>query len=126
MVPNDRRYSEEHEWVREEEDGTFVLGITEFAQDELGDVVFVELPEVGAEYGEGDEIGTIESVKAVAELYTPIACRVVEVNQKVVDTPELLNEDPHGDGWLARLEVDDPSRLDDLMDAVAYEQFTES
>jgi glycine cleavage system H protein len=126
MIPNDRRYSEEHEWIREEEDGTFVLGITEFAQDELGDVVFVELPPVGGEYGEGDEIGTIESVKAVAELYTPVACKVVEVNLKVADTPELLNEDPQGEGWLARLEVEDPTVLDSLMDADAYREFTES
>ena len=126
MSADARRYTEEHEWLSAdgEQDGksVFRLGITEFAQDELGDVVFVELPEVGADFGTGDEIGTIESVKAVAELYTPVAGTIVAVNEKVSDTPELLNEDPLGEGWLVRVAVEDAAAVDALMDADAYEK----
>lgn len=123
--PEDRRYTEDHEWLRPES-GEFVLGITHFAQDELGDVVFVELPEVGARFDAGAEIGSIESVKAVAELYTPVAGEVVATNGKVDDAPELLNEDPHGEGWLVRLRVDDASAVEALMDAAAYREMLSS
>ena len=102
MYPTDYLYSREHEWVRVEDD-LCVIGITEFAQQELGEVVFVELPEIGQVFDANDELGTIESVKAVAEVYTPVAGEVVEVNDTVVDDPELLNEDPHGEGWLGPL-----------------------
>ncbi|HVS15340.1 MAG TPA: glycine cleavage system protein GcvH [Thermoanaerobaculia bacterium] len=123
MYPDDRVYSKEHEWVRREGSGDeCVLGITLFAQEELGDVVFVELPEAGARFAAGAELGTIESVKAVAELYTPVACEVLAVNETVVDTPELLNEDPHDKGWLVRIRVDDPSSIDGLMSAADYER----
>ncbi|HVS63584.1 MAG TPA: glycine cleavage system protein GcvH [Thermoanaerobaculia bacterium] len=123
MYPEDRVYSVEHEWLRREGDGDeCALGITQFAQEELGDVVFVELPEVGASFAAGAEIGTIESVKAVAELYTPVACEILAVNGTVVDTPELINEDPHGKGWLVRVRLADAAALDSLMDAAAYEE----
>ena len=110
MYPRDYLYSREHEWLRVEDD-LCVLGITEFAQQELGEVVFVELPEVGQVFDTNDELGTIESVKAVAEVFTPVAGEVVEVNEAVVDDPELLNEDPHGEGWLIKIRF---SSADDL------------
>jgi glycine cleavage system H protein len=123
MYPQDRVYSVEHEWLRRDGDGDeCVLGITQFAQEELGDVVFVELPEVGASFSAGAEIGTIESVKAVAELYTPVACEIVAVNETVADNPELINEDPHGKGWLVRVRLADAGALASLMDASAYEE----
>ena len=124
MYPEDRRYSEEHEWVLEEGDH-LVLGITHYAQDELGDVVFVELPEVGTHVEAGSEIGTIESVKAVAELYCPLAGEVVEINEDIEDSPELVNEDPHEKGWLLKWKPEDPAAVADLMDAAAYVAFTE-
>lgn len=117
--PKDYLYSEDHEWIRVEE-ATAILGITEFAQTELGEVVFVELPETGQVFDAGDEIGTIESVKAVAELYTPVAGEIVEVNESVADDPEMLNDDPHGDGWLVKIRYSSAGDLDDLMDAEAY------
>ena len=125
MYPSDYRYTEEHEWVKDRGDGTCVLGITEFAQEELGEVVYVELPEVGARFDGGDEIGTVESVKAVAEIYTPVAGEVVEVNDAVADDPELLNEDPHGKGWLIALRYDAADDLAALMDADAYQAYLE-
>jgi glycine cleavage system H protein len=123
MYPDDRVYSREHEWMLREDDGDWVLGITEYAQSELGDVVFVELPKVGDRFEANAEIGTVESVKAVSEIYTPIAGEVVEVNLKVADSPELLNEDPHGDGWLVRLRPDDPEPPGDLMSGDEYEEY---
>lgn len=122
--PQDHLYSEDHEWIRVEQD-IAVLGITEFAQTELGEVVFVELPEVGQVFDSGDEIGTIESVKAVAELYTPVAGEIVEVNESVADDPDTLNDDPHGDGWLVKIRFSSAGDLDDLLDAEAYEKFVE-
>lgn len=124
MYPEDYRYSEEHEWVAPDGDN-YRLGITDFAQEELGEVVYVELPEVGAEFGAEDEIGTVESVKAVAEIYTPIAGRVVAVNEQLVDQPELLNEDPHGEGWLVEIEPEEDTSVDHLKDAEAYQAFIE-
>jgi glycine cleavage system H protein len=125
MYPADYLYSREHEWVRVEDD-VVVLGITEFAQQELGEVVFVELPEIGQVFDANDELGTIESVKAVAEIYTPVAGEVVEVNDAVVDDPELLNEDPHGEGWLLRIRFSSASDLKDLMNAEQYEEYVQS
>lgn len=122
--PKDYLYSKEHEWIRVEEE-IAVLGITEFAQTELGEVVFVELPEVGQVFDAGDEIGTIESVKAVAELYTPVAGEISEVNESVADDPEMLNDDPHGDGWLVKVRFSSAGKLDELMDAEEYEQYVE-
>lgn len=125
MYPREYLYSKEHEWVRVEDD-VCVLGITEFAQQELGEVVYVDLPEVGAVFNTGDEIGTIESVKAVAEVYTPVAGEVVEVNESVSDDPELLNEDPHTEGWLIKIRFSSDSDLKSLMNAETYEEFVKS
>lgn len=122
MYPREYRYSKDHEWVRDEDDSV-VVGITEFAQSELGDVVYVELPEVGTSFDADDEIGTIESVKAVAEVYTPIAGEILEVNEALVDDPELVNSDPHDAGWLFRLRPTSAGQADELMTAEAYEAF---
>lgn len=117
--PDDLRYSKEHEWVRV--DGSrATVGITSFATDELGDIVFVELPEVGAALTQFGTFGVVESVKAVSDLYAPISGEVVEVNEALRDTPELLNSDPFGEGWIARVEMADDGELDALMDAEAY------
>lgn len=125
MYPSEYRYTEEHEWVHDRGDGTCRLGITEFAQEELGEVVYVDLPDVGATFDAGDEIGSVESVKAVAEIYTPLAGEVVEVNEAVGEDPELLNEDPHGKGWLIALRYDAADAFAELMDADAYRAFLE-
>ncbi|MGH2446468.1 MAG: glycine cleavage system protein GcvH [Thermoleophilaceae bacterium] len=117
--PDDLRYSKEHEWVRV--DGSrATIGITSFAADELGDIVFVELPETGAALSQFATFGVVESVKAVSDLFSPISGEVVEVNQALVDAPELLNSDPFGEGWIARVELADTGELDSLMDAAAY------
>jgi len=125
MYPADYLYSREHEWVKVEGE-VCVLGITEFAQQELGEVVFVELPETGQVFNAADELGTIESVKAVAEVYTPVAGEIVEINEAVVEDPELLNEDPHGEGWLVRIRFSSASDLKDLMSAEKYEEYVKS
>jgi glycine cleavage system H protein len=122
--PEDLLYTEEHEWVRVEDD-VCVVGITQFAQEELGEVVFVELPEVGQVFDAGDEIGTIESVKAVAEVYTPVAGEIVEVNEAVADEPELINDDPHHEGWLVKVRFSSADDLKKLMKADAYAEYTE-
>jgi len=124
MYPSEYLYSREHEWVKVEED-VCTVGITHFAQEELGEVVFVELPEVGHAYDAGDEIGTIESVKAVAELYTPVAGEVVEVNRTAADDPAIVNDDPHGEGWLVRLRFSTDSDLAHLMNAEEYEKYVQ-
>lgn len=120
MYPDDLRYSSEHEWARPESDGVVEVGITHYAQDTLGDVVFVELPEVGSQVGQFDKFGEIESVKAVSDLYSPVSGTVAEVNEKLEQAPELVNADPYGDGWIMRVQLDDPSELDSLMDASTY------
>jgi glycine cleavage system H protein len=117
--PDDLRYSKEHEWVRTDE-ARATIGITSFAADELGDIVFVELPEVGSALSQFGTFGVVESVKAVSDLYAPISGTVVEVNEALRDAPELLNNDPFGDGWIARVELADPDELDVLMDAAGY------
>jgi glycine cleavage system H protein len=118
-VPDDLRYLESHEWVRVSGD-TAEVGITEFAQDELGDVVFVELPEEGAELNAGEDFGVVESIKAVSDVYAPVSGTVTAVNDKLRDEPELLNEDPFGDGWMLEVETDDESEIDDLLSPDAY------
>lgn len=125
MYPKDYLYSKEHEWVRREGE-ICVLGITHYAQDELGEVVFVEMPEAGQDFEAHDEIGTIESVKAVAEIYTPVKGEVVEVNESLADAPERINEDPHGEGWLIKIRFSSAAELEELMDSEAYEAFLES
>jgi len=122
-VPADLRYSKEHEWIRVE--GSIgVVGITWFAQDQLGDVVFVEMPEVGRELKQGEQFGVVESVKTVSDLYSPASGKVIEVNTKLESAPELINQDPYGEGWILKIEVADPSELENLLDAAAYEAFT--
>lgn len=124
MYPSEYLYSEDHEWIEVDGD-TCRIGITEFAQKQLGDVVFVELPEIGAIFTEHDGFGTVESVKAVAEVFTPVAGEVVEFNSALESRPELINEDPHGDGWLVVLRLAPGADLSTLMDADAYQQFVE-
>jgi glycine cleavage system H protein len=121
-VPEELQYTRSHEWVRTEGD-TATIGITDHAQDELGDVVFVELPEVGATFDAGDSFGTVESVKAVSDLYTPVGGEVVEVNEALNDSPEKINEDPYGEGWIVKLNVSDEGS--GLLSASDYEQFVE-
>ena len=125
MYPTEYLYSKEHEWVQVQDD-ICVLGITEFAQQELGEVVYVELPEVGQVFDTDQEIGTIESVKAVAEVYTPVAGEIVEVNDAVVDDPELLNEDPHTEGWLVKVRFSSAADLKSLMSSEQYEEYVKS
>lgn len=124
MYPDSLRYSKDHEWVSVEGD-LCIIGITHYAQDELGEVVFVEVPEPGQEFEAHEEIGTIESVKAVAEVFTPVAGEIVEVNEALADSPELINQDPHGEGWLVKVRFSSLGDLEDLMDSAAYEKFLE-
>ncbi len=120
MVADDRKYTKSHEWVMVEGD-TATVGVTEYAAHELGDVVFLDLPEVGREVNKGEPVGTIETVKAVEDLYTPISGEVVEVNQAVVDSPELVNNDPLDSGWLIKVKLADAGELDALLSPGAYE-----
>jgi glycine cleavage system H protein len=121
--PDDLRYSKEHEWVRA--DGSkATIGITSFAADELGDIVFVELPEPGTRLQQFGPFGVIESVKAVSDLYAPVSGEVTEINEALRDRPELVNDDPYGEGWVAKVALSDGAELDGLMDAAAYEEST--
>lgn len=125
-VPEDLRYSSEHEWARRLEDGSRVrVGITDFAQDSLGDVVYVDLPAVGASVTANEPVGELESTKSVSEMYAPVSGTVVAVNEVLADSPQLLNEDPYGEGWLCEIEMTDPAELDALLDAAAYTTMTE-
>ncbi|MEC9489464.1 MAG: glycine cleavage system protein GcvH [Halanaerobiales bacterium] len=117
-------YSEDHEWVREEED-CLVIGVTDFAQEELGDIVFVELPEVEEEFEKNDAFGVLESVKAVSDTFIPVSGKVLEVNENLIDNPELINDDPYGDGWLVKVDPADDSELDELLSAEEYAEFIE-
>jgi glycine cleavage system H protein len=119
MYPTDYRYTKEHEWIKA--DGT--VGITDYAQHSLGDVVYVELPKVGAQLQAGKSFGTVESVKAVSELYSPASGEVVAVNDALASSPEKINQDPHGAAWLIKLKVTNPGELNSLMDAAAYENY---
>ena len=121
MNPADLRYSKEHEWLRMESDDVGVVGITEFAADSLGDVVFVELPEVGAKLAQFEKMGEIESVKAVSDLFTPISGEVLEVNEELVDGPQLVNDSPFHFGWMLRVRVGDTSEVDNLLSAEEYD-----
>jgi glycine cleavage system H protein len=119
-IPDDCRYLDSHEWARQDGD-TVRVGISDFAQDELGDVVFVELPQEGDTVSKGDDFGVIESIKAVSDLYAPVSGEVVAANDDLVNAPELVNEDPYGDGWMLAVELDDESELDDLLSPDEYE-----
>lgn len=124
-IPDDLRYSTDHEWVRVE--GTLAtVGITDYAQDALGDVVYVDVPEVGATVTAGASFGEVESTKSVSDTFAPVAGTVSDANAALGDTPELLNQDPYGEGWLVVIEMSDPSEVDGLMDAAAYRELTEA
>ena len=120
--PSDLLYTEDHEWALVEGD-TVTVGITNHAQDSLGDVVFVELPELEQELGNGDALGVVESVKAVSDLYSPCDGVVVEVNERLNDEPELINNDPYGDGWIIKVQISDPEAVSHLMDSETYDQY---
>ena len=120
-TPADLRYASTHEWVRPDGDGVFTIGISDHAQQLLGDMVFVELPDVGAEVGTGDDIAVAESVKAASDVYAPISGEIVAVNEDLEDTPELVNSDPYGDGWLFKIKAEDPEEVEGLLDSEAYE-----
>ncbi|MFO7893422.1 MAG: glycine cleavage system protein GcvH [Longimicrobiales bacterium] len=120
-LPSGLLYTEEHEYLaKTDQDDVYSIGVTDYAQGELGDVVFVELPESGESFGQGDAFGTVEAVKAVSDLYMPVAGEVVEVNEGLNDDPSQVNSDPYGDGWMIRIKVSDVDQLDALMDADAY------
>ena len=119
-IPEELYYTDEHEYIRPEDDDIVVVGITDYAQGELGDVVFVELPEVGAEYQKMDPFGTIEAVKAVSELFCPLAGEVVDINSDLDDNPSLVNEDPYGAGWMIKLRLEKPAELAELLSAAHY------
>ncbi len=118
-IPNDLKYSAEHEWIRVEGDEAFI-GITNFAQGELGDIVYVEIETVGDELAKDEIFGTVEAVKTVSDLYMPVSGEVLELNEKLEDQPELVNEDPYGEGWMIKIKLADTSELDALMDNEAY------
>ena len=126
MNPNDRKYSREHEWVKVEDadTGRALAGITDFAQDQLGDIVYVELPKLGTTVSHMGKMGEIESVKSVSDLFSPVSGEVIEVNERLLDHPEIANQDPFGEGWLVRISMTDASELDGLMSADEYESFT--
>jgi glycine cleavage system H protein len=122
--PDDLRYTREHEWARRKGKNV-VIGITEYAQDQLGDVVYLELPDVGDAVKKGDAFGVVESTKAVSELFAPVSGKVVEVNDPLSDAPETVNEDPYEEGWMVVVEPSDPAELEELLDAKAYQAFVE-
>jgi glycine cleavage system H protein len=119
-IPEDLYYTDEHEYIRPDDDDIVIVGITDYAQGELGDVVFVELPEIGAEYQKMDPFGTIEAVKAVSELFCPLAGEVVDINSDLDDNPSLVNEDPYGAGWMIKLRIENPAEIEQLLTATHY------
>ena len=125
QIPEDLRYSENHEWVRSDEDGNVTVGISDYAQDALGDVVYVDLPDVGRIVEAGEVFAEVESTKSVNDVYAPVSGVVSAVNEPLLDTPELVNSDPFGEGWFVTISPVEGSHLDDLMDAAAYRVFTE-
>ena len=125
-IPEELRYNESHEWVRQEEDGTVTVGITDHAQAQLGDLVYVELPEPGASLQANESLGVVESVKAASDIFSPIGGRVVAVNTALADAPEQVNADPYGDGWLVRLAPEDPGEIGALLDSEGYQAVLDS
>ncbi len=123
--PTELKYAETHEWVRVEDDGTVVVGITDHAQDALGDIVYIELPEVGTNADAGAEIAVVESVKAASDIYSPISGEIVDINSSLDDQPETVNQSPYGDGWLFRIQISDAQDLQDLMDADGYQSMVD-
>mgnify|MGYP001025656023 CR=1 FL=1 len=125
-IPSDLKYVASHEWIRDEGDGVVTIGVTDHAQDLLGDVVFVELPDVGADFAVGDDIGVVESVKAASDIYAPLSGEIVAVNEELDDSPELVNSDPYGDGWFIETRLSDESETTDLLDADGYAELCEA
>ncbi len=125
-IPNDLHFAESHEWCRLEDDGLISVGISDHAQEQLGDLVFVETPEVGGRVEAGSACAVVESVKAASDVYSPISGEVAEVNEALTDSPETINSDPYGEGWLMRVKPDDATEVDNLMDADAYEAHLQS
>ena len=124
MYPDNLRYSKQHEWILETDTGA-IIGITHHAQEQLGDIVYVELPEVGDSFEKEEEFGSLESVKAVAEVFMPISGCIVEINELLEDHPDMVNKNPHESGWLVKVKMDEGESLDDMMDAAAYQAFVE-
>jgi glycine cleavage system H protein len=124
-VPEDLHYSKDHEWVRVEGNEA-VIGITDYAQDSLGDVVYVELPKAGDEFAANESFGSVESVKAVSEVFSPVAGTVVKINESLADEPETVNSDPYGQGWMIRVKMSNPGEVDSLLTAAEYEDFTKA
>jgi len=124
-IPEELRFTEDHEWVLVEED-VVTVGITDFAQESLGDIVFVELPNVGTKVEAGKAFGVVESVKAVSDVYAPVSGQIVEINEELPDAPEVINTSPYEDGWMVKIKLEDSSELDELMDADAYQEFLEN
>jgi glycine cleavage system H protein len=124
-IPKDLRYTEEHEWVRME-GSVGVCGITDYAQEMLTDIVYVELPEVDIEIAQGEQVAVVESVKAVSDVYAPLTGTIVEINEELEDAPEMVNDDPYGEGWIFKIELEDDGELEELMDAEEYAAFIES
>jgi glycine cleavage system H protein len=124
-VPEDLHYSKDHEWVRVEGDEA-VIGITDYAQDSLGDVVYVELPKPGEEFAPSESFGSVESVKAVSEVFTPVSGKVVAINESLADEPESVNSDPYGTGWMIKVQMSKPGEVDSLLTAAEYEDFTKA
>lgn len=124
-IPGELAYTKTHEWVQQEDDGTVLVGITDYAQESLGDLVFIELPEVGATVSAGDACAVVESVKAASDIYAPVTGEVLEVNEDLADSPEIVNQDAYNSGWLMKIKLGDESDLDDLLDADAYQEFIE-
>lgn len=125
-IPQDLMYTEEHEWIRFDSDNEVTVGITDYAQDSLGDVVFVEMPEVGAEVEKGASISTIESVKAVSDIYAPLSGSISAINDEISSEPALVNSDPYGKGWLFKMTLSNPAEKEALSDAASYEKFLSS
>jgi glycine cleavage system H protein len=121
-TPTDRRYAKSHEWIKDEGDGSFTVGITDHAQELLGDLVFVELPELGATLEAGGDCAVVESVKAASDVYSPLSGEVIAINEALDSAPETINEDAFGNGWMFKIKPSDPSELNALMDAAAYDQ----
>ncbi len=124
LIPEGLKYTKEHEWIQV--DGEVgIVGITDYAQNELSDIVFVELPEVGQKVAKGERVATLEAVKTVADVYSPVTGEVIEVNERLTDEPDLINRDPYGDGWIVKIKIENPDELNDLLSAEEYEKLVE-
>lgn len=123
-TPDNLKYTHEHEWIKDNGDGTATIGITDFAQSELGDIVFVEIEDIGFTFSQDEAFGNVEAVKTVSELYAPVDGEIAEINEELEDNPELVNEDPYGEGWMVKIKVTNPSQLDSLLSADDYKEIT--